>query len=788
MKTDKSNSTDRGVTELKLPAEPAAFVDAIFGGASLGVGLISMDERMAHSNHALQALLGYSAEELSGLHVSAYTHPDDLDATRTVGQQLAAGERWRWNHEKRYVHKDGHEVWCQVTGTIIPETVVEGSYALVMIEDITPQKQAEEALRESAEYYKALFAFSLDGVLLTRIDGTILDANAAACEMLQMSVEEMRARGRANVLVPGPGVDEAVKERLEMGKVSSEVVFVRRDGTTFPAEFSSVVIPGTGPIPRSFVVFRDISKRRQAEEARRESHDLLAKLAARVPGVIYQFRLFPDGRIGFPWAGGRMTEVFGLSPDEVRDDAALLFDLVYPEDREQVREWIHESANTLEQFQHEFRVVASEEGVRWCRAEAVPERMEDGGALWHGMISDITSDRQMEQALRERDERLRQAQKMESIGRLAGGVAHDFNNLLTVILGYSDLLLADGEFAQSGWAMPAEQIRAAAERAGGLTQQILAFSRQQVLQIRLVSVNDLIQETLPLLRRTIGEHIEVEADLDPQVHLVEVDPGQFTQVLMNLALNARDAMPDGGRLLFRTENVTIDEEFRAVDSEAAPGAYVRTSVSDTGVGMDPEQIPLIFEPFYTTKGLATATGLGLATVYGIVKQSGGLVTVDSRLGEGTTFDVYLPCSATTPEAGARLDARVEPDQIGANILLVEDEEAVRHLTERLLTEMGHRVYAAASGPEALALLDSADVVVDLLITDVVMPGGMSGGDVARVVRTLRGSLPVLFVSGYSDAALLDVEDDDEAVYYPRKPFSARNLATRVQEALRGRER
>ncbi len=787
MKTDKDNSTNRQVTELKLPAEPAAFIDTIFGGASLAVGLISTDRRMAYSNHALQALLGYSAEELSGLELGEYTHPEDLAATRAVGLQLAAGERWRWNQEKRYLHKDGHEVWCRVTGTIIPETVIQGAYALVIIEDITPQKQAEEALRESDEYYKALFALSLEGVLLTRVDGTILDANAAACEMLQMTVEDICARGRANVLAPGPEVDEAVKERLEIGKVSSEVVFVRGDGTTFPAELSSVVIPGTGPVPRSFVVFRDISKRRQAEEARRESHDLLAKLAARVPGVIYQFRLFPDGRTCFPWAGGRMTEVFGLVPDDVRDDAARVLDAIHPEDREQVREWIRESARTLEPFQHEFRLMAGEEEVRWCRAEAVPERMEDGGALWHGMVSDVTRGRQMEQALRERDERLRQAQKMESIGRLAGGVAHDFNNLLTVILGYSDLLLADGEFAQSGWAMQVEQIRAAAERAGGLTQQILAFSRRQVLQTRLVSVNDLIEETLPLLRRAIGEHIEVEADLDPDAHLVEVDPGQFTQVLMNLALNARDAMPAGGRLLFRTENVTIDEGFRAVDSEATPGAYVRTSVSDTGVGMDPEQMPLIFEPFYTTKGLATATGLGLATVYGIVKQSGGVVTVDSRLGEGTTFDVYLPCSATTPEAEAGLYALAEVDQIRADILLVEDEEAVRHLTERLLTEMGHRVYAAASGPEALALLDSADVVVDLLVTDVVMPGGMSGGDVARVVRGLRGNVPVLFVSGYSDAAFLEVEDGDEAVYYLRKPFSARNLATKVQEALRGRE-
>jgi nitrogen-specific signal transduction histidine kinase/ActR/RegA family two-component response regulator len=414
--------------------------------------------------------------------------------------------------------------------------------------------------------------------------------------------------------------------------------------------------------------------------------------------------------------------------------------------------------------------------------------MEDGGAMWHGVILDITERKRVEDALRESEERLRQSQKMEAIGRLAGGIAHDFNNLLTAIIGYSDMVLSDGEFAQTPWHADVREIRAAAERAGGLTQQILAFSRRQRLESEVVSINDLVREISPLLSRTLGEDVEFVTLLGPEVAMVEVDSHQFTQVLMNLAVNARDAMPDGGRLTFSTDNVRLDDHSVVGDPDIALGEYVRLVVSDTGVGIDPSALPLIYEPFYTTKAPGEGTGLGLPTVYGVVKQSGGAITVQSTPGKGTTFAIYLPRAEDKQAAqapGHESEGAGAPSATSAQqrVLVVEDEEAVRRLTERILQQSGFAVLSAADGPEALAILEAPGSQIDLLVTDVVLPGGIDGGEIARRARLVREDLAVLFVSGYSRNVVLDSGDADHDVHYLEKPFTAQQLLTGVREAL-----
>jgi two-component system, cell cycle sensor histidine kinase and response regulator CckA len=767
--------------------QAATFMESLFKHAVVGVGLADQEGHILLSNPALQTFLGYSAEELADLHYADITHPDDLrlsDGSRGIW----TGEIDHWRQEKRYVRKDGGAVWGRVMVSRIPESLLAGPFALVMIEDITDQKRAEDARDATENFYRALFELSLHGVLLTKGDGTVLDANPAACELLGMTAEEIRARGRDGLLVPGPDVERGIRERRETGKVHAEVDFIRGDGSSFRSEITSALLPDVCAAPRAFVVFADISDRKRGEEALRESRDVLVKLAAQVPGAIYQFRLFPDGHACLPWASEAIKDVFEVTAEQVAEDATPIFDRLHPEDRDTVMNRITETARSLERFHVEYRVVLPEKGVRWHLSDAKPERTADGGALWHGIILDITERKQMEEALHESEGRLREAQKLEAIGRLAGGVAHDFNNVLTAIIGYSDFVLSDPMFKHTAWYSDVGRIRTAAERASGLTRQILAFSRRQRLQAQVVSLNDLVTEVVPLLRRTLGEDVELVASLSPETSPVEVDPAQFTQVLMNLAVNARDAMPDGGRLTFATDTVWLDERSVANDPDVAPGAYVRLAVSDTGVGIEPGAIPLLYEPFYTTKAPGQGTGLGLPTVYGIVKQSGGTIDVRSVVGKGTTFEVFLPQAKDKQPESAPDETTEEVEAAAASparehVLLVEDEEAVRRLTERMLENLGYVVRSVADGPDALALLEDPRTHVDLLISDVVLPGGVDGGEIARRARQMREALAVLFVSGYTRNVVLESGDPDERVQYLAKPFNAQQLAAKAREAL-----
>jgi two-component system, cell cycle sensor histidine kinase and response regulator CckA len=396
---------------------------------------------------------------------------------------------------------------------------------------------------------------------------------------------------------------------------------------------------------------------------------------------------------------------------------------------------------------------------------------------------DITNRRQAEEALRQSEEQLRQAQKMEAVGQLAGGMAHDFNNLLTAIIGYSELILADAENQSEALRRDVSQVRQAAERASSLTRQILAFSRRQALNPVVVSLNDVLQGVKPLLRRTLGEDVELITLICPSLALSEVDVNQFEQVLMNLALNARDAMPAGGRLTLETSNVELDHEYCRTRPDVRPGAYVMLSVSDTGVGMDPETASRIFEPFFTTKPPGQGTGLGLSTVYGTVKQSGGSISVYSEPGLGTSFKVYLPLASrpltpTEPLASATTSSPGEE-----TILVVEDEEALRSLIARILGGLGYKVLVAGTANEAQRVIEETRDAVDLLLTDVVLPGGMQGNDLARCLLELHPDLPVLYMSGYTRDAIVHAGRLDEGVNYLAKPFTPDALATKVRQVL-----
>ena len=403
----------------------------------------------------------------------------------------------------------------------------------------------------------------------------------------------------------------------------------------------------------------------------------------------------------------------------------------------------------------------------------------DRGTVFELFTEDVTERRVLE-------EQLRQSQKMEAVGRLAGGIAHDFNNLLMVISGYSEFLLErlGNEPALRG---PAQEIASASERASSLTRQLLAFSRKQMLAPRIVNLNDVATENLRMLTRMIGEDIDLVMIPGQSLWSVRADAGQIEQVIMNLAVNARDAMPSGGKLTIETANVTLDEEYARYHAPLRPGDYVMVSISDTGAGMDSETQSHIFEPFFTTKG-TKGTGLGLSTVYGIVKQSGGYIWVSSEVGKGTAFKIYLPRVASTGETAVQVAMPVELKKAEPGtetILLVEDEANLRYLARQYLEKQGYKVIEAADGAVAMQIAVAHEAVIHLLLTDVIMPG-MNGRELAQRISEIRPNVKVLYMSGYTENVIGHNGTLEPGVRLLQKPFNLRDLRTAVREVLDAR--
>jgi PAS domain S-box-containing protein len=397
------------------------------------------------------------------------------------------------------------------------------------------------------------------------------------------------------------------------------------------------------------------------------------------------------------------------------------------------------------------------------------------------MIEDITERRRAEEALKKSEEQLRQWQRVEAIGRLAGGVAHDFNNLLMTIKGCSELLLG-GLDPHDARREEVEEIRKAAERATALTRQLLAFGRRQVLQPQVLDLNEVVANMDRMLQRLIGEDIQLLTVLDPELWSVKVDPGQIEQVIMNLAVNARDAMPGGGKLTIETANVVLDEEYAVRHVAVKPGPCVMLAVTDNGCGMDKETQSHLFEPFFTTKNKGEGTGLGLSTVYGIVKQSGGNIWAYSELGHGTTFKVYLPRVEEGVKAYRPKVAPTVPPGGPETILLVEDEEAVRTIVSKILQNKGYTVLEAHHGHEALQICKDYEGPIHLMVTDVVMPH-MSGRELAERLTFLRPELRVLFMSGYPDNAIVHHGVLGAGTAFLQKPFALSALECKVRELL-----
>jgi two-component system cell cycle sensor histidine kinase/response regulator CckA len=642
------------------------------------------------------------------------------------------------------------------------------------VAQLIERKQAEEKIREGEERYRAVAETATDVIITIDESGKILFVNRSVERVFGYEVTEVIDK-QVTVLLrdqKGVGLNVALNKYVKTGEKALnweavELVGLHKNGQEIPMELSLGEFVRNG---RRFLtgIARDISERKRAEQELRKSEERYRDLVENARDIIYTH----DLKGNYTSINKACEQLAGYTREEALK--MNLMDTIAPEYRETARKMITrklageiETIYDLEILTKQGDRVAFEVSTRLIYQNGAPVGVQ-------GIARDVTERKQLEA-------RLRQSQKLEAVGQLAGGVAHDFNNLLTVILGYSEIMLR--RIDQS---TPLRhnllEIKKAAERASTLTRQLLAFSRKQVLKPKVIDLNTVVADMGKMLLRLIGEDVELVTDLKPSLARVKADPGQIEQVLLNLAVNARDAMPRGGTLIIKTENVLMDDELVRKYVSVNAGAHVMLTVSDTGHGMDAETQARVFEPFFTTKESGKGTGLGLATVYGIVKQSGGNIWLHSELGKGTIFKIFLPRVDDTA-ADQETIVQQEPVPRGKEkILVVEDEEQVLRIIREVLEGQGYTVLSASNGEEALELATDHGAEIRLLLTDVVMPQ-MSGRELAERLITMLPELKCLYMSGYTDDAIVRHGLQEDTLNFIQKPFDSVSVARKVREVL-----
>ncbi len=750
--------------------DPAS-ISKLSAGASVDV--------LVDVNDALLELTGRTRAQMIGRTVVDFGFCDEEERIRLISNLLETGAvqnletklhfsgsgqlRTYW-FSARLIDLNGERHILAVARDVTQRTFAE-----------LEREKAEKALRASESRLKTIFEFAPDTYFLNDLTGLILDGNRASERLTGYSRHELIGKNLLTLgLIPDEELPQAINRmaRSAAGEFvePQEFTVLRKDGKRVSIEIRSFPTEIEGKRVM-LVVARDITDRRRAELALKKSEESLGR-AQKMAALGNWERDCVTGNV--EWSD-EVYRIYGVSRDNFVPSRQQFLDCVHHEDKEKVEVALRDIFLTGETYSIDFRILRPDGSYRYVRERAELEADNAGNPLrLIGTVQDITAYKGLE-------ERFYTAQKLDCVGRLAGGVAHDFNNLLTVINGYSTMLLRGPE-TDARTRAGLEEIRKAGEKASILTQQLLAFSRKQLVQPRLLDLNSIVRDTERMLRRLIGENITLTSVLDPDLGNVKVDPGQLSQILLNLAVNARDAMPDGGSLTLETANV--DFQARVVEGRQSivPGPYVLLAVSDTGIGMDEATRRHIFEPFFTTKEQGRGTGLGMATVYGIAEQCGGWVWVYSELGKGTTVKVYLPRVDATQPAAEEESVVVDGLRGNETILVVEDQEAVRKFAVTVLSGAGYRILTAENGVAALSMCENQETPVDLLLTDVVMPG-MSGRELSRQFRTISPATKVLFMSGYTDnVAALRNEVDADAVFL-QKPFEPYDLAAAVRAVL-----
>jgi two-component system cell cycle sensor histidine kinase/response regulator CckA len=675
-----------------------------------------------------------------------------------VGQAGSRGSGYDWRHVAAYPLSDhpGFVYW--------------------MVDDITPRRQMEQIMRAEQERFVDLLENAPVGFYSADAEGRFLFANHTLCEWLGLAQNDLE-QGRVrlhDVLAVAPEGAEAHDPFGLPGASQGEVLLKDSGGETFRASIrQDVVADENGRVLRTRSVVRDLSREMAMAAALEESEHRFEQLFAKAPAGIALI----DAKGAIQECNDALGRLIGREAQALRN--VSLFDLVAKGDAEALKAALApEAAKTAGSSTPVLEVhLTNGEGVV-CTLFVNPTEGSDGriaGFVLH--FIDSTEQKNLER-------QFAQSQKMQAVGQLAGGIAHDFNNLLTAMIGFSDLLLLRHRPGDQSFA-DIMQIKQNANRAANLVRQLLAFSRQQTLQPRLLNLTDILAELSHLLRRLIGENIELKMSHGRDLGMIKADQGQLEQVIINLAVNARDAMDGGGVLTIRTGNEKVERRRKLKDETMPAGSYTVIEVQDTGCGIPTANLDRIFDPFFSTKEVGAGTGLGLSTVYGIVKQTGGYVFVQSTVGEGTTFSIFLPQMAEQEVAATIQEAEAQDrrDLTGAGtLLLVEDEDAVRAFSARALRNKGYEVLEANSGETALEILSKQESPIDLLVTDVVMPR-LDGPSLVKEVRLTRPDLKVIFISGYAEDSFRKRLDEDTGIHFLPKPFSLKQLAGKVKEVL-----
>jgi PAS domain S-box-containing protein len=745
--------------------------------------------RVTYWNDAAARLFGWSKREVLGWNALEAFRVSFKSATLEEATRSVA-TTGRWTGIVTQDTKNGRTVLCEAIVASLPE----GEGHVIVLRDLTERQMLADERRGAEEHLAAALTFNTNlvdaapvGIVTYRISGSCVSSNPIAAKIVGATVEQMRQQNFRTISSWGPSglldlAERAIATRLPQ---SAEITMITSYGRSVWLQARLAVFRSLGE-DILLLMMADISERKRAEEELREtervlraSQDELRKLS-RVIEQSPASVVITDRRGIIEYVNPSFTAASGYSPEEVIGQTPRMF-----KSGESLRETYRSLWSTITTggtWRGELRNKTKAGELHWVRATISP--IFDGRSIITHFVAieeHIDVQKAAEEAARESERRYIGAQKMEAVGQLAGGIAHDFNNLLTAILGFSELVLESiGDNARL--TADVTEIKKAGERAARLTRQLLAFSRKQRLEPQNVNLNQIVGDLMKMVGRVIGEHIQVELTADADLGLAKLDPGQIEQIVMNLVVNARDAMATGGRLTIRTANVELDEDFARAHAGAQAGPHVSVSVADTGTGMAPEIVARIFEPFFTTKPLGEGTGLGLATVYGIVKQSDGYITVASAVGAGTTFTIYFPRLSAGSVVTTASALTVAPLRGTETILVAEDDASLRYVIERVLVQHGYDVLLASDGVEAIAIEERHAAPIHLLLSDVVMQQ-VGGAELARQLRRRRPSMKVLFMSGFECRAGGPTASIPAGDAFLAKPFATRGLASKVREVL-----
>jgi two-component system cell cycle sensor histidine kinase/response regulator CckA len=739
--------------------------------APAGFVLLDIMGHATFATTAITQLMGYEMQEVIGLDMFTLIHPDDVKHPLEQFAEVICTPLAKCASEFRVLHKDGSWRWMEARAQNFLDDPSMQAVACNLW-DISARKEAEAALRESESRFRRIMDSNMVGIFFWHTDGSIIDANDRFLEMTGYSRADLK-EGKIDWSAMTPEefkhLDHAGLQQLQTAGVCApfEKEFTRKDGARLPVLVGAATLEDQ---PEQGVCFMiDVMDRKRMERDLLRERNLLRTLIDHIPDYIYvkdaESRYLVNNKANVTLIGVDSAETIAgkTAADFFPPDVAQ----VYHEDDQKVLR------TGLPIVECERPTVGQDGIKRTMLATKVPLRDPSGKIIGLVGISRDITDRLALEA------QLRRSQKMECIGQLAGGVAHDFNNILTVIQGHASLLVEESLTAPQRQA--AQEITEAADRAANLTRQLLAFSRRNVIQPKNLDLNGTLNQMAKILQRVLGEDIALDVRYASNLPPVFADPGMFEQLVVNLAVNSRDAMPKGGRLDISLRAVALGRAEAEKLPEARPGTFVALTVSDSGCGIPREHLEHLFEPFFTTKDVGRGTGLGLATVYGIVKQHNGWISVESEVGRGTKFEIYLPASEKPLSPSAVPSKKVRGG--AERILLVEDEEPLRELVRCVLESYGYHVTDAPSGLRALDVWKEHEQHFDLLLTDIVMPDGVTGRDLADALKQQKPELRVLFSSGYSS----DIIGKDfvlaDGVNFLQKPYNPQTLAETVRDCL-----